>query len=245
MYRFPSVLAMLLLLIGLALPFQCVRMHRRALRLQCNRKHTLRLQCNRSVFRSSLSTELFSEPLGSSEDEQKKKRKKKRRRRAPIPPPPSSADSGGQELLESPPSTSSSPIISGSQELEAAASPSYSPPIRDSDDSLKELLEDAKKMRLQKGEPDLESQAADLVGLTVKGFISNILLVDFVAVILFLLWFLVGAFSSAVFKQDAIQLAFNGIFEPIVQPALGILMLGSVAGGLLGKDNGDEDENKL
>eukprot|EP00979_Chaetoceros_neogracilis_P004168 scaffold731_cov224-Chaetoceros_neogracile.AAC.13 len=34
--------------------------------------------------------------------------------------------------------------------------------------------------------------------------------------------------------DDTVQIAFNGIFEAIVQPALGILMIGSAAGSLFG-----------
>ena len=61
--------------------------------------------------------------------------------------------------------------------------------------------------------------------------IQNIIAADFFLILAFLAWFLAGVISSSVFKNDAIQLAFNGIFQPVVQPALGILMIGSLAGG--------------
>jgi len=70
----------------------------------------------------------------------------------------------------------------------------------------------------------------------VKGAISTLITVDFFLILGFLAWFVLGVISSTMFKNDAIQIAFNGIFQPLVQPALGILMIGSVAGGAFGKD---------
>mgnify|MGYP001036345466 CR=1 FL=1 len=45
------------------------------------------------------------------------------------------------------------------------------------------------------------------------------------------------------FTLKCFQIAFNGIFQPVVQPALGVLMIGAVAGGL-GND-GDKKEQRF
>ena len=96
----------------------------------------------------------------------------------------------------------------------------------DQSDSMKKLLADAKRMR---GDTvsDISSQEMGL-GDSVKNIISTIVTIDFFVICGFLLWFLVGVFSSVILGNDAIQIAFNGIFQPLVQPALGILMIGAL-----------------
>ena len=63
---------------------------------------------------------------------------------------------------------------------------------------------------------------------------------DFFVVCGFLVWFLAGIFASSVLDNDAIQIAFNGVFESLVQPALGILMLAALADAVSKQD--DEQE---
>jgi len=98
------------------------------------------------------------------------------------------------------------------------------------DNSLEDLLADARKMRESAG-PD-----ADKVSIpgAIKEVVSTIVTIDFFVVCGLLLWFVAGIFSSYILKDDTVQIAFNGIFEAIVQPALGILMIGSAAGSLFG-----------
>lgn len=105
------------------------------------------------------------------------------------------------------------------------------------DDSLEGLLADAKRLRASKDTSN-EEEGFSVIPI-IKNVISTIVTVDFFIVCVLLLWFLTGVFSSYVLKADAIQVAFNGIFEPVVQPALGILMLASAAGGVMG-DKSDE-----
>lgn len=100
-------------------------------------------------------------------------------------------------------------------------------------DSLEGLLADAKRLRASR-EKDEEEDGSGIVPI-VKNVISTIVTIDFFVVFGLLLWFLAGIFSSYVLKSDAIQIAFNGIFEPIVQPALGLLMIASAAGAAMGK----------
>lgn len=66
-----------------------------------------------------------------------------------------------------------------------------------------------------------------------ENVMSTLLVVDFFVVIAFLGWFLVGAALQS--SQPAILLQFQGIFQPVVVPALSVLMAGSVLSGLIDK----------
>ena len=105
-----------------------------------------------------------------------------------------------------------------------------------SNDSLETLLADAKRLRAAKGGSDKKGSS---IGDTLSNVVSTIVTTDFFVVCALLLWFLVGVFCSYVLKDDTVQIAFNDIFQPIVQPALGILMIGSAAGALMKK--GDDN----
>jgi hypothetical protein len=105
------------------------------------------------------------------------------------------------------------------------------------DDSMEQLLADARKMRsASKAVEEKEKTATD----TVFEIISTIVTIDFFVVVALLVWFLAGIFCSSVLKDDTVQIAFNMNFERVTQPALGILMIGSVAGSL-GKKENEED----
>jgi len=98
------------------------------------------------------------------------------------------------------------------------------------DDKLKTLLDDAKRLRAS--EPKTEGNAM----LKIRDIISTVVAVDFFVVFGFLIWFITGAVSSSIVKDDTIQLAFNALFQPVVQPAIGILMIASIASGVTGQD---------
>ena len=112
-------------------------------------------------------------------------------------------------------------------------------------DSLEQLLADAKSFRVAEKEKDKEDEdngeeeGGISIPKSVSGAISTIVTIDFFVVIALLVWFLAGIFGQYVLKDESIQIAFNNIFEPVVQPALGILMIGSAAGAMFRKD---EDE---
>ena len=97
------------------------------------------------------------------------------------------------------------------------------------DNSLEDLLADARKMR----ESNPEVDEVSIPG-AIKNVISTILTIDFFVVCGFLAWFLAGIFCSYIIKDDTVQIAFNSNFEQFVLPALGILMVGSAAGSLFG-----------
>ena len=97
------------------------------------------------------------------------------------------------------------------------------------DDSMEQLLADARKMRASTTKVVEEKEKT--MGDTFFEAISTIVTIDFFVVLGLLVWFLAGIFCSTVLKDDTVQIAFNMNFERVTQPALGILMIGSVAGG--------------
>lgn len=101
----------------------------------------------------------------------------------------------------------------------------------DSGDSLEQLLADAKAMRKDDSLSFDEKEGDASIQDTVRNALSTIVTIDFFVVCALLLWFLAGIFGSYVLKNDAVQIAFNSIFQQVVQPALGILMIGSAASG--------------
>lgn len=102
-----------------------------------------------------------------------------------------------------------------------------------SSDPFQNLIADARRLRK---DADKDSQEGFDLPQKIKEVISTIVTVDFFVVFGLLLWFLAGIFCSYVIKNDAVQIAFNGIFEPIVQPALGLLMIASAAGAVVGNE---------
>ena len=120
--------------------------------------------------------------------------------------------------------------------------PATTPNDESDGSSFDSLLADAGKFRSRESKDvSADEQIGNAIGKTMKNTISTIITVDFFVILFFLAWFVAGVISSTVFKNDAIQIAFNGIFQPLVQPALGILMIGSIAGGALGRDVSEED----
>jgi hypothetical protein len=107
--------------------------------------------------------------------------------------------------------------------------------------NLESLLADAKRMRAERGGSSNTNSDVS-AGDKIINFLSVVVTFDFFVVCGLLLWFLVGVFCSYVLKNDTVQIAFNGIFQPVVQPALGILMIGSAASAIL-KGKEDEDSN--
>ena len=96
------------------------------------------------------------------------------------------------------------------------------------DDSMEQLLADARKMRASTAsQTELKEKTMSDTAFEV---ISTIVTIDFFVVMGLLVWFLLGIFCSSVLGNDTVQIAFNMNFEKFTQPALGILMIGSVAG---------------
>ena len=115
---------------------------------------------------------------------------------------------------------------------------------RTGDDSLEQLLADARSIRASSTESDgLSAEEETPIKDKIFDVISTIVTVDFFLVLGLLAWFLLGIFCSYVLKDDTVQIAFNMNFEKLTQPALGVLMIGSVAGSLGNKD--EEEDSYL
>ena len=96
------------------------------------------------------------------------------------------------------------------------------------DDSIEQLLADARSMRASS--PEKEGEESSVLEKVLE-VVATIVTVDFFVVLALLLWFLAGIFCSYILKDDTVQIAFNMNFEGVTRPALGILMIGSAAGG--------------
>ncbi|GMH58099.1 hypothetical protein TrLO_g15938 [Triparma laevis f. longispina] len=173
----------------------------------------------------------FTRPAGStmiSCEGQSKKRIRKDRSNV-VPPRPSSPPA--KPIVSSPPPSSFTPDSAPSTNLQPST-----PTTPTANNDFSSLLADSEKFRSNSKDLTADEKIGDELMQKVKGAISTLITVDFFLILGFLAWFIVGVISSTMFKNDTIQIAFNGIFQPLVQPALGILMIGSVAGGAFGKD---------
>lgn len=109
------------------------------------------------------------------------------------------------------------------------------------DSSLESLLADAKRLRKEEVDSGESEESGISIPSAIRSVISTIVTVDFFVVCALLAWFLAGIFCSYIVKDDTVQIAFNGIFEPVVQPALGVLMIGSAAGAVFNDEEKKEE----
>jgi len=109
-------------------------------------------------------------------------------------------------------------------------------------DSLERLLADARQMQAMDDAALAKNPNEQGFSLptTVGGALSAIVTADFFLVCIFLVWFLAGVFGSYVLNNDTVQIAFNKAFQPFVQPALGVLMIGSIASAIFKEEEGEE-----
>lgn len=80
------------------------------------------------------------------------------------------------------------------------------------------------------------------LGSQVKDVLSAVLIADFFAILVFLVWFIAASVSKQFFGNAFLLERFQDIFNPVIQPALGLLMVGSVASGLIKGDDKDKDK---
>ncbi|CAM9431918.1 unnamed protein product [Scytosiphon promiscuus] len=100
--------------------------------------------------------------------------------------------------------------------------------------------------RFRRAENRQPETAGESIASGAKNVISTIISVDFFVVIAFMLWFIAGVVSSYGFGETFLLDQFNDKWTPVVQPALGVLMGGTIAGGVvskLGESGDDEDGN--
>jgi len=159
-----------------------------------------------------------------------------------TPPEPSTLSKVSDMLLQ----------VTRSKDDSSGTAEKPSPPTRDMssigdvggrslDDSLGQLLEDARLMTEEEKDAQNEKgMLSDEEGTDLKKTIGNVLstivTADFFVVCGFLLWFLLGIFCSYVLKDDTVQIAFNNQFEALVQPALGVLMIAAIGGSFFKED---------
>lgn len=101
--------------------------------------------------------------------------------------------------------------------------------------------------RFRRAENRQPETAGESIASGAKNVISTIISIDFFVVIAFMLWFIAGVVSSYGFGNTFLLDQFNDKWTPVVQPALGVLMGGTIAGGVvskLGESGDDDDDNR-
>mmetsp|Transcript_238 Transcript_238/g.403 ORF Transcript_238/g.403 Transcript_238/m.403 type:complete len:241 (-) Transcript_238:86-808(-) len=88
--------------------------------------------------------------------------------------------------------------------------------------------------------PSKKEEDAGAMG-QAKDIFSVILTIDFFVVLGMLGWFLVGIAFRYGFQQSFILDSFKASFDTLVQPAIGLLMLGTIAGGVISRKSNDEN----
>lgn len=94
------------------------------------------------------------------------------------------------------------------------------------------LLQDIQRMRTkQKGSPEAEGKKNSISPL--KKAIESILLWDFFLVLALLAWLGVALVPHFVSKNDFLLDPWLALWQPFIQPVLGVLMLGTIVQGTL------------
>jgi hypothetical protein len=70
---------------------------------------------------------------------------------------------------------------------------------------------------------------------------SYILAADFFVVFGFLLYFVAAVAARSLFQDGSLLDKFSELWTPIIQPALGLLMAGTIVGGTVSKLGGSDD----
>jgi hypothetical protein len=77
--------------------------------------------------------------------------------------------------------------------------------------------------------------------LTLQEAFSYILAADFFVVFGFLLYFVAAVAARSLFQDGSLLDKFSELWTPIIQPALGLLMAGTIVGGTVSKLGGSDD----
>lgn len=111
-----------------------------------------------------------------------------------------------------------------------------------------EIESDIASFRNHEKNVDNAGNVANLVAGRDEAFsfgdiIAKILVADLLLVLVFLVWFIAAALTQQQGNPYLLE-RFQDIFEPVVQPALGVLMIGSIASGVLDK-NKEDDQRRI
>lgn len=109
---------------------------------------------------------------------------------------------------------------------------------------MEDLGADIERYRKRESGQRLDSVGEESLSSGAKDIISTIITIDFFVVIGFLLWFISGVVSSYGFSNSFLLDQFNDKWTTVVQPALGVLMGGTIAGGVLSKLGDGDTEVK-
>ncbi len=147
---------------------------------------------------------------------------KKKKRKVPLPP----------ELLEAQADASTT---------DNAAAPPPPPAATPAPPSLEKQLEDRLQediLKFRKKEVEKkaeEPEATGLSALTAKAgsALEKVLVADFFVVLGFLGWFLAGVFAKSALGDRSVLDSFNKVWDPLIQPALGVLMAGTLGVGAI------------
>ncbi|CAM9570020.1 unnamed protein product [Heterosigma akashiwo] len=95
----------------------------------------------------------------------------------------------------------------------------------------------------KKAAPAKVAEEEDSVLDKAGDIFSSILVIDFFVVVGLLGWFVVGVIAKYAFGNSDIVISFRSNFDLVVQPAIGVLMLGTLAGAAVSKLNNKEEKN--
>ena len=76
--------------------------------------------------------------------------------------------------------------------------------------------------------------------LQCSTFAVQVLIADFFFILFILAWFVAGIGAQTLGKSTGLLDAWYSLWQVVFQPALGVLMLGALASGLLGKKGDDK-----
>lgn len=71
----------------------------------------------------------------------------------------------------------------------------------------------------------------------------QVLIADFFFVLLALAWFIAGLGQQAALRSNGVLDAWYALWQPVFQPALGVLMLGAIVSGIAGRQK-DADKQR-
>lgn len=176
--------------------------------------------------------------VGSLHAEPQRRKKRRIQRKVPIESPMESTASIPIQDIRTFAAGSKDATVVPSATTERSTQQTNRPTFdtEPNEDPLAQLLKDAENLR--DDSISTEHEPSGVKG-TIRNVLSTIVTIDFFVVCGLLLWFIAGIVSSVFFKDDDIQLGFNGIFESVVQPALGILMIAAISDAIL---KGKEEE---
>mmetsp|Transcript_7684 Transcript_7684/g.23252 ORF Transcript_7684/g.23252 Transcript_7684/m.23252 type:complete len:151 (+) Transcript_7684:74-526(+) len=112
----------------------------------------------------------------------------------------------------------------------------------DGDSLLADIAEMRRKMKVQKERERSERGAvetgAKAAGSGLQNVISTVLLANFFVVITFLVWLAVAVVMQFGFKNSYLLDPWLQLWQPLIQPVLGVLMLGTIVSGTVSKLRG-------